>query len=46
MLAYKAAGGVSDWAARLPSAVLCTLMVFFIYVWARRFRRACSWTRR
>lgn len=39
MLAYKATGGVSDWAARLPSAVLCTLMVFFIYVWARRFRR-------
>jgi 4-amino-4-deoxy-L-arabinose transferase-like glycosyltransferase len=39
MLAYKATGGVSDWAARLLSAVLCTLMVFFIYVWARRFRR-------
>ena len=39
MLAYKATGGVSDWAARLPSAVLCTLMVFFIYAWARRFRK-------
>lgn len=39
MLAYKATGGVSDWAARLPSAVFCTLMVFFVYVWARRFRR-------
>ncbi len=39
MLAYKAAGGVSDWAARLPSAILCPLMVFFIYVWARHFRR-------
>jgi len=39
MLAYKGAGGVSDWAARLPSAILCTLMVFFIYVWARYFRR-------
>ena len=39
MLAYKATGGVSDVAARLPSAVLATLMVFFIYVWARRFRR-------
>jgi len=39
MLAYKAAGGVTGWAARLPSAALCTLMVFFIYVWARRFRR-------
>ena len=39
MLAYQGAGGVSDWAARLPSAILCTLMVFFIYVWARNFRR-------
>jgi 4-amino-4-deoxy-L-arabinose transferase-like glycosyltransferase len=39
MLAYKGAGGVSDWAARLPSAILGTLMVFFIYVWARYFRR-------
>ena len=39
MLAYKGAGGVSDWAARLPSALLCSLMVFFIYVWARHFRR-------
>ena len=39
MLAYKATGGVSDWAARLPSAVLCSLMIFFIYVWARHFRR-------
>lgn len=39
MLAYKAAGGVSDVAARLPSAVLATLMVFFVYAWARRFRR-------
>jgi 4-amino-4-deoxy-L-arabinose transferase-like glycosyltransferase len=39
MLAYKTTGGVTGWAARLPSAVLCTLMVFFIYVWARRFRR-------
>jgi 4-amino-4-deoxy-L-arabinose transferase-like glycosyltransferase len=38
MLAYKATGGVTGWAARLPSAALCTLMVFFIYVWARRFR--------
>jgi 4-amino-4-deoxy-L-arabinose transferase-like glycosyltransferase len=39
MLAYKGAGGVSDWAARLPSSILCSLMVFFIYVWARHFRR-------
>ncbi len=30
---------MTGWAARLPSAVLATLMVFFIYVWARRFRR-------
>ncbi len=39
MLAYKAAGGVSDWVARLPSAILCSLMIFFIFVWARHFRR-------
>ena len=39
MLAYKATGGVSDWAARLPSAILCSLMIFFIYVWTRHFRR-------
>ena len=39
VLAYKAAGSATGWAARLPSAVLSTLMVFFIYVWGRRFRR-------
>ena len=39
MLAYKATGSVTGWAARLPSAALCALMIFFIYVWARRFRR-------
>jgi 4-amino-4-deoxy-L-arabinose transferase-like glycosyltransferase len=39
MLAYKATRGVSDWAARIPSAILCSLMIFFIYVWARHFRR-------
>jgi 4-amino-4-deoxy-L-arabinose transferase-like glycosyltransferase len=39
VLAYKATGSVTGWAARLPAAVLSTLMVFFIYVWARRFRR-------
>jgi 4-amino-4-deoxy-L-arabinose transferase-like glycosyltransferase len=39
MLAYEATGSVTGWAARLPSAALCTLMIFFIYVWARRFRR-------
>ena len=38
MLAYKATGRVSDVAARLPSAVLCSLMIVFIYRWARRFR--------
>jgi 4-amino-4-deoxy-L-arabinose transferase-like glycosyltransferase len=38
-IAYRAAGGVHDWAARLPSVVLATLMVFFIYFWARRFYR-------
>ena len=39
MLAYKAAGEVTGWAARLPSGAFSTLMVFFIYVWARRFRK-------
>lgn len=39
VLAYKGAGGVSDWAARLPSAILCSLMIFFIYAWARSLRR-------
>jgi len=39
MLAYRGAGGVSDWAARLPAAILSSLIVFFIYVWARHFRR-------
>ena len=39
MLTYKAAGGVHDWAARLPSVALTTLMIFFIYFWTRRFFR-------
>ena len=39
MLAYKAAGGVTDTAARLPSAVLSSLLVVFVFVWTRRFRR-------
>jgi 4-amino-4-deoxy-L-arabinose transferase-like glycosyltransferase len=30
--------GVSDWAARVPTAFLTTLMVFAIYVFMRRFR--------
>lgn len=38
-LAYKAAGGVHDWAARMPSIVLTALMIFFLYFWARRFYR-------
>jgi 4-amino-4-deoxy-L-arabinose transferase-like glycosyltransferase len=38
-IAYQGAGGVTDWAARLPSAVLSCLMIFFIFVWTRRFRR-------
>jgi 4-amino-4-deoxy-L-arabinose transferase-like glycosyltransferase len=37
MLAY-AIFGVSDWAARLPSAVDATLMVAGVYVFLRRFR--------
>jgi 4-amino-4-deoxy-L-arabinose transferase-like glycosyltransferase len=30
--------GVSDWAARFPTAVLATAMVFAVYAFARRFR--------
>ncbi len=39
IVAYKGAGVISDTAARMPSAILSSLMVFFIYAWARRFRR-------
>jgi 4-amino-4-deoxy-L-arabinose transferase-like glycosyltransferase len=39
MLTYQATGGASDWAARLAGSIFCTLMIFFIYVWARHFRR-------
>ena len=39
VFSYKATGGVTDWAARLPAGILCSLMIFFIYVWARHFRR-------
>ncbi len=39
MVAYKGSGSVTDVAARLPSAILSTLMIFFIYVWTRHFRR-------
>ena len=37
MLAYSVFG-VSDWAARLPSAVDAALMVFAVYLFLRRFR--------
>jgi len=37
MLAYKVFG-VSDWAARLPSAVDATLMVLAVYAFLRRLR--------
>ncbi len=37
MLAYSAFG-VSDWAARIPSAVDATLMVVAVYLFLRRFR--------
>jgi len=30
--------GVSDWAARVPSAVMATLLVFSVYIFLRRFR--------
>ena len=39
VISYQAWGAVTDWAARLPSVVLSTLMIFFIYVWTRHFRR-------
>ena len=38
MLAYKIFG-VSDWAARLPSCVLATLLVFAVYLFCGRVRR-------
>jgi len=38
ILAYKAAGEVTDTAARLPSAILSSMLIIFIYRWARRFR--------
>src|SRR3984885_16254241 len=37
MLAYSIFG-VSDWAARLPSAIDATLMVFAVYLFLRRLR--------
>jgi 4-amino-4-deoxy-L-arabinose transferase-like glycosyltransferase len=37
MLSYRIFG-VSDWAARLPSAVDATLMVLAVYLFLRRFR--------
>jgi 4-amino-4-deoxy-L-arabinose transferase-like glycosyltransferase len=38
MLAYSVFG-VSDWAARLPSALDATLLVLAVYLFFRRFRR-------
>ncbi len=38
MIAYKGAGGVSDTAARLPTAVLTSLLIIFVYGWSRRMR--------
>lgn len=38
MLSYHTFGGASDWAARLPSATLASMMVAFIYIWARKVR--------
>jgi 4-amino-4-deoxy-L-arabinose transferase-like glycosyltransferase len=37
MLSYEVFG-VSDWAARVPSAVIATLLVFSVYMFLRRFR--------
>ncbi|HWR37758.1 MAG TPA: glycosyltransferase family 39 protein [Clostridia bacterium] len=34
--------GVTDTAARLPSATLATLMIVFIFAWMRRFRRGAE----
>jgi 4-amino-4-deoxy-L-arabinose transferase-like glycosyltransferase len=39
MLAYRVFG-VSDWAARLPSALDATLLVLAVYFFLRRFRRS------
>jgi len=41
MLAYRVFG-VSDWAARLPSAIDTTLMVVAIYIFLRRVRPSVS----
>ncbi|HVP64085.1 MAG TPA: glycosyltransferase family 39 protein, partial [candidate division Zixibacteria bacterium] len=39
MLSYSAFG-VSDWAARVPTAMLATLMIAAVYLFAARFRPA------
>ena len=39
MLSYSAFG-VNDWAARVPTAVLATLMIAAVYLFAARFRPA------
>jgi 4-amino-4-deoxy-L-arabinose transferase-like glycosyltransferase len=38
MMSYRILG-VSDWAARIPSAIDATLMVIAVYLFLRRFRR-------
>ena len=41
MLAYRIFG-VSDWAARLPSALDATFLVLAVYFFLRRFRHGCE----
>lgn len=38
MLSYRIFG-ISDWAARVPTAMFASVMVFAVYVFMRRFRR-------
>ena len=38
MLSFRVARGVSDWAARLPSAIDATLLIAGVYFFLRRFR--------
>jgi 4-amino-4-deoxy-L-arabinose transferase-like glycosyltransferase len=41
IVAYRVFG-VSDWAARLPSAIDATFLVLGVYFFLRRFRRGCE----
>ncbi len=45
MIAYRVFG-VSDWAARLPSAVDASFLVLAVYFFLRRFRRDLNWMAR